>query len=214
MHRIDFVFVDQNQRLVQDDFHLFSVGHKVGGKEPTVKLHSLDNIDPSIEALSFFDRDHTVFPHLGEGIGHDFANSSVVVGTDGGDCGHIIANRAGLTSNFVDHSAGSLVHATNQGVCVHTGRQLSQTSFKQGLGQHGCGGGAISCIFAGLGGGFANHASAEILDLVGQFDLFRDCDTILGDGRAAPRFVQNSVSPSRAKGALDGGGQLLNASKQ
>ena len=214
LDRIDFVFVNQNQRLVQNDLHFFGVRHEVGGEEATIKLHAFDDINPSLEALPFFNRDHPIFADLGQRIRHDLADGSVIVGTDGGDRSHIVAHRSGLTSNFVDHSVGSLVHATNQGVGINTGGQLTQACLEQGLGQHGCRGGAVSRIFTGLGSGFANHASAEIFDFVGQFDLFGNRDTILGDGRPAPGLVQNSVSTSRAKSAFDGGGQLLNASKQ
>ena len=131
---IDFVFVDQNQRLVQNDFHLFGVGYEIGGEESTIKLHALDDIDPGLEALPFLDRDHTVFPHLGQGLCHDLADGDVIVCTDGRDRSHVIADWAGLISNLIDHCTRGLVHATHQCIGVHASRQLSQAGLKQGLG--------------------------------------------------------------------------------
>ena len=55
---------------------------------------------------------------------------------------------------------------------------------------------AMSC---GLGGDFAHHLGAHVLELVLKFDFLGNRDTVLGDARGAEGLVEDDVAAFRAE---------------
>ena len=80
-----------------------------------------------------------------------------------------------------------------------------------GLGQHGRRGGAVAGLVVGLGGDFANHLRAHVLELVGKFDFLGDGDAVLGDARCAEGFVQDDATALGTERYPDGIGEYVDA---
>lgn len=106
--------------------------------------------------------------------------------------------------NFLDGSGDRLVDAALQVHRVHASRHAFQAFCNDGLGQHGSGSGTVTCGIRRLGSDFLDHLSAHVLELVFQFDLFGDGNTVFGDGRGAEGLVQHHVAAFRAQRDLDG----------
>ena len=62
---------------------------------------------------------------------------------------------------------------------------IAQTSLDHGVGQNSRSGGAITGGIVGLGGGLADQSDTGVLDVVFEFDLFGDGDTVIDDLRSA-----------------------------
>ena len=80
--------------------------------------------------------------------------------------------------------------------------------------EDGGGGRAVACVIGGLRGSFFHELRAHVFDLVAEFDFFRDAHAVLRDGRSAPALVEHGVAATGTEGALDGGGEFLNASEE
>jgi hypothetical protein len=96
---------------------------------------------------------------------------------------------------------------------VHAGGNRLHAFAHDGLGQHGGGGGAVAGDVVGLGGDFAHHLRAHVLELVLQFDFLGDGHAVLGDARGAERLVDHDVAAFRAERHLDGVGQDVDAAQ-
>src|SRR6202012_3189493 len=70
--------------------------------------------------------------------------------------------------------------------------------------EHGRGGGAVAGRIGRLGGDFAHHLGAHVLELVVELDLLGDGDTVLGDAGSAERLVEDDVAALRAERHLHG----------
>ena len=79
----------------------------------------------------------------------------------------------------------------------------------QGLGQHGCGGGAVACDVIGLLGDFLDQFGADTLIRIVQIDFLCDGNAIVGDGRSAVGLVKHHIAALRTKGDLDGVSELV-----
>ena len=78
------------------------------------------------------------------------------------------------------------LEATNHRVGFHACGDLLQAGLEDRFGKHGRGGGAVTGIITGLAGRFADEASADVLDLVLEFDLLGDAHAVLGDRWVRP----------------------------
>jgi hypothetical protein len=67
-------------------------------------------------------------------------------------------------------------------------------SLHDGRGQHGRGGGAVAGSIGRLGGDFAHHLGAHVLELVLKLDFLGDGDAVLGDAGSAERLVEHDVA--------------------
>ena len=94
LHRADLLLVDQDDRVLEHDFHALGIGHEVGRQVAAVELHAFDDVERRLDALGFFDRDHAVLADLVHRVGDDLADRLVVVRRDGADLGdHVAADR-------------------------------------------------------------------------------------------------------------------------
>src|SRR6202012_2782645 len=69
--------------------------------------------------------------------------------------------------------------------------------------QNGCGGGAVAGSIGRLGGDFAHHLGAHVLELVVKLDFLGDGDAVLGDAGRAERLVEHDVAAFGAERDLD-----------
>jgi hypothetical protein len=72
-------------------------------------------------------------------------------------------------------------------------------SLDDGLGQHCRRGGAVAGEIIGLGGDFAQHLRAHVLELVLKLDFLGDGDAVLGDARRAEGLVDDDVAALRTQ---------------
>src|SRR5262249_21732302 len=85
----DFLFVDEDVRVLQLDRDRFLVSDKVRRQETAIKLHALDDNDLGLGGLAFFPRDDAIAgANQLHPLGHLLANFWVVIGGDGGYFGN------------------------------------------------------------------------------------------------------------------------------
>ena len=54
-------------------------------QESAIELHAFDDVDVSLVAAAFFNRDHAVFADFKKGFSQNVADRWIVVARDGGD---------------------------------------------------------------------------------------------------------------------------------
>ena len=81
------------------------------------------------------------------------------------------------------------------------------------LGQHGRGGGAVAGRVIGLGGDFAHHLRAHVLELVGQFDFLGHGHAVLGGAGSAEALVDHDVAALGTQRHLHGVGEDVDAAQ-
>src|SRR6202034_1093117 len=79
--------------------------------------------------------------------------------------------------------------------------------------KYGRGGGAVAGGIGRLGGDFAHHLGAHVLELVLKLDFLGDGDAVLGDAGGAERLVEHDVAALGAERHLDGVGEDLDAAQ-
>src|SRR4029450_8694543 len=97
---------------------------------------------------------------------------------------------------------------------VHAGGDRLGPLAHDRLGQHRRGGGAVAGEIAGLGGHLLDHLGAHVLELIGEFDVFRHRHAILGDARRAERLVEHDVAALGAARHADGVGQKIGGGRR
>ena len=85
LHRADLLLVDQDDGVLEHDFHALRIGHEVGGEVAAVELHAFDDFERRLERLRLFDRDHAVLADLFHRLGDDLADRVVAVRRDRAD---------------------------------------------------------------------------------------------------------------------------------
>jgi hypothetical protein len=81
------------------------------------------------------------------------------------------------------------------------------------LGEHGSGGGAVTGGIVGLGGDFAQHLRAHILELVLKFDFLGDGDAVLGDAGRAEALFNDDIAALGAERHLHRIGENIDAAQ-
>ena len=131
---------------------------------------------------------------------------------DLGDLGGIL-DLLGAGGDVLDGLFDRLVDAALQVHRVHAGGHRLGAFLHDRLGEHGGGGGAVAGVVIGLGGDFAHHLRAHVLELVLELDLLGDGDAVLGDARGAERLVEDDVAALGAEGDADGVGENVDAAQ-
>ena len=111
----------------------------------------------------------------------------------------------------LDRGVDGLVDAAADGHRIAAGGDVAGAFLEDGAGQHGGGGRAVAGDVRGLRGDFVDELGAHVLEAIFQLDFLADGDAVLGDGRAAERFVDDHVAAGRAHRDGHGVGQLLHA---
>src|SRR6185503_7853531 len=136
-------------------------------------------------------------------------------GRDGADLGDLGGggDRLGALLDVLDDGVDGDVDAALEVHRIHAGGDRLGAFAHDRLRQHGRGGGAVARGVVGLGGDFAQHLRAHVLELVVELDFLGDGDAVLGDTRRAERFVEDDVAAFRTERDLDGVGKNIDAAQ-
>src|SRR2546427_7187465 len=212
LHGADFLLVNQDDRVLEHDFHPLRVGHEVGRQVAAVELHALDDVERRLHALGLFDRDHAVLADLVHRIGDDLPDRLVVVRRDGANLGdHVATHRL---RHLLQRAGERLNRFFNTALDVHrvrAGRDVLRALPVNRLGEHRGGGGAITGRVRRLARDFAPHLCAHGFQRILEVDFLGDGDAVLRDGRRAEFLVDHDVPAFWTERDLDRVGQLVDA---
>src|SRR5450631_505490 len=192
----ELLFVDEDVRIFHFDAHLVGVGDEVGRDVAAVELHALDDVEFGLKRLGFLDGDDTLVADLLHGVGEELADFGVAIGGDGADLGDFLVrgDLLGVLDEIRDDGFDREVDTALEVHRVHAGgNRLGAFAHDRGR-QHGRGGGAVAGSVRRLGGDFAHHLGAHVLELVFKLDFLGDGDAVLGDAGCTERFVEYDVA--------------------
>ena len=196
LQRGELLLVDENIGVVELGDHLLGVGDEIGGEIAAVELHAFDDVEFGLGGLGLFDRDDAFVADLLHRLGDHVADRLVAVRgnrADLRDLGRIL-DLLGALGDVLDGFGDGEVDAALEIHRVHAGGDVFGAFADDRLGENGRGRGAVARLVIGLGGDFAHHLRAHVLELVVELDLLGDGDAVLGDARRAERFVENDVA--------------------
>src|ERR1700756_3799165 len=206
VQRGELLLVDEDVGVLHLNAHLVGVGDEVGRDVAAIELHALDDVELGFQRLGFLDRDHALVADLLHGVSQELADLGIAVGRDGADLGDLLV-RGDLLGVLLEVRNDVLDREVDAALQVHRvhagGNRLGAFADDRG-GEHGGGGGAVAGRVSRLGGDFAHHLRAHVLELVVQLDLLGDGDAVLGDARCAERLVEHDVAALGAERHLDG----------
>src|SRR5215213_8573870 len=214
-HRGDLAGVDQDVGVIQDRLHPIWIGHEVRRQIPLVELHALGELQLGAEGLRLVDGDHAVLADLVEGLG-DQRTDLLVARRDGGDIRHVLGGLhvAGVLPQPLLNSDDRRIDAALEPHRAVAGSDGPEAFVHQGLGQHGRGGGPVTCDVVGLGGHLLGQLSAEVLIRIVEFHVARHRDAVVRDRRRTPLLVEHDVAALGAEGDLHGVGEGVDTALQ
>ena len=198
--------------LVQEDIgvfefgdHLLGVGDEIGREIAAIELHALDDVEFGLGGLGLLDGDDAFVADLLHRLGDHLADRLVAVRGDRADLGDLLGrlHLLGAPLDVLDDRGHRDVDAALQVHRVHAGGDQLEAFLHDRGGEHRRGGGAVAGEIIGLGGDFAHHLRAHVLELVFEFDLLGDGDAILGDARRAIGLVDDDVAALGAERHFD-----------
>src|ERR1700730_13396746 len=199
------LFIDEDVGIFHFNAHLVGVGDEVGRDVAAVELHAFDDLEFGLERFRFFDRDDAFVADLLHGVGEELADFRVTVGGDGADLGDFLVRGylLGVLDEVGDDGFHRQIDTALQIHGVNAGGNRLGAFPDDRSRQYGGGGGAVAGSIRRLGGHFAHHLGAHVLELVLKLDFLGDGDAVLGDARCAERLVEHDVAALRAEGHLD-----------
>src|SRR5215216_3683813 len=123
----------------------------------------------------------------------------------------ICATFSRIGSRSFDDRCDRAIDAALERHRVHAAGDVSESFTHDRLSEHGGRRGAVAGDVRRLGRDFLHHLRAHVLERVGQLDLLRDGDAVLGDRRRAELLVDDDVPAFRAEGDLHRVGELVDA---
>src|SRR5882762_7391547 len=207
LHGADLLFVDEDIGVLEGNFHALGIRDEVRGEIAAVELHAFYDLKLSLKRLRLFDGNDAVLAHLLHCLRDDVADSLVIVGGDAADLGdHVTGDGlgqfveltlgalAGLGINVAADHAHSLLDAALHRHRIGAGSDGLDAFTINGLRENGGGGGAVAGDVAGLGGDFTYHLCAHVLEVILQFDFFRNGDAVLGDRRRTEFLIDHHIA--------------------
>ena len=214
LHRADLLLVDQDDRVLEHDFHALRIGHEVGREVAAIELHAFDDVERRLHALGFLDRDDAVLADLLHGLGDDLADGLVAVGRDGADLrDHVAAHRLRELLQLGDHAFDGLLDAALELHRVGAGGDHLQAFAVDRLREHRGRRRAVTGRVRRLARDLAHHLRAHVLERVLEVDFLGDRHTVLGDGRGTELLVDDDVAALGAERDLDRVGQGVDAAE-
>ena len=197
-------------RILEHGGLVLGVGHEVRSDVALIETHAFSEIKVQAEAVVILDGHDAILADLVQSFGDLLADFRISGGDRCGGSNLVLGlNILGGRDKFLDDGFGSLLDATTQSNRIGAGGDVLQTLMHQGLGQHGCGGGAVACDVIGLLGDFLDQFGADTLIRIVQIDFLCDGNAIVGDGRSAVGLVKHHIAALRTKGDLDGVSELV-----
>src|SRR3981081_2154529 len=195
------LFIDEDVGIFHFNAHLVGVGDEVGRDVSAVELHAFDDLEFGLERLGFFNRDDALVADLLHGVGKELADFNVAIGRNSADLGDFLVrgDLLGVLDEVGDHGFHRQVDTALEIHRVHAGGNRLGAFPDDGRGQHGRGGGAVAGSVRRLGGDFAHHLRAHVLELVVKLDFLGDGDAVLRDAGCAERFVEHDVAALRTE---------------
>src|SRR6266702_2413480 len=195
------LLVDQNIDIVHLNAHLVGVGDEVGRDVAAVELHAFDDLELGLERLGFLDRDHALIADLLHGVGQELADFDIALGGDGADLGDFLVrgDLLGVLDEVSDHCFHRHVDTALEIHRVHAGGNRLGAFTDDRSREHGRGGGAVAGSVGRLGGHFAHHLGAHVLEFFFKLDFLGDGDAILGDAGRTERLVEHDVAALRTE---------------
>ena len=203
---------DKDQRIIQHRFHLFGVGHHVGGRIAAVELHPFDDGHARGHGLAFFHGDNAIRADSFHCVGNQLADGFIRSGVRG-DVGNRLLAVDGL-GQLLQAFHGGIRRGGNallqhHGVCA--GGEVAQAFADNRLREQGGGGRAVASDVVGLGGDFLHQLRAHVFKGVFQLNFLGDGHTVVGNERRAVLLVQHHVATLRAESDFDGIRQRVHA---
>ena len=138
----------------------------------------------------------------------------VVVGADRADLrDHVALHVLVQLLDFLDGHFDGLLDAALQGRRAGAGRDRLHAFAEDGLGQNGCGGGAVAGHVGGLGSHFAHHLRAHVFERILQLDFLCYGHAVLGDDRRAELLFDHRVAALGAERDLHGVRKSIDAAQ-
>src|SRR6516164_3506912 len=189
-HRLQagqLLLMEKDVRVIELSDHLLGVGDEIRREVATVELHAIDDVELGFEALRLFDGDYALVADLLHRLGDHLPHVALAIGRDRADLGDLFVGRDLLRALFdvVDDGGDGEVDPALQIHRVHARRDGFCPLADDRLSEDGRGGGAVAGLIAGFRRDLAHHLRAHVLELVWEFDLLGDRDTVLGDPRCA-----------------------------
>ena len=207
--------MDQNVGIFELGDHLLRVGDEVGRDVAAVELHAFDDFQFRRQGLGFFDRDHAFITDLGHGFGDHLADFMVAVRRNRADLADLFVrlDLLGALLEVGDDDLDRLLDAALQVHRVHAGGNRLGAFAHDGAGQNRGRRRAVAGRVVGLGGHFAHHLGAHVLELVGEFDLLRHRHAVLGRARGAEALLDDDVAALGAERHLHCIGENVDAAE-
>src|SRR5579863_1014436 len=211
----ELLLVQQHEDVLQLGGHLFAVGDEIWRQIAAVELHALDDVDLGLKRLVFLDRDDALVADLLHCLRDHLADRGIAIGGDGADLGDFGGrrDRLGAFLEILDYRRDRNFDAASQVHRVHAGGDRLGALAHDRLGEHCGGGGAIAGRVIGLGGNFAQHLRAHILELVVKLDFLGNGYAVLGDAGRTEALFNNDVAALRTERHLDGVGENIDAAQ-
>src|ERR1700693_2268839 len=192
----ELLLVDQDVGVIEFDAHLVGVGEEGGRDVAAVELHALDDLEFGLERLGFLNRDDALVADLLHGVGEELADLGVAIGGNGADLGDFLVggDLLGVLDEVGDHGFHRHVDTALQVHRVHAGGNRLGPFPDDRSREHGRGGGAVAGSICRLGGDFAHHLGAHVLELVFKLDFLGDGDAVLGNAGRAERLVEHDIA--------------------
>ncbi len=206
--------MDQDVRILEDDFHALGVGHEIRRQVAPVELHALHHLERRLHRAAFFDRNDAVLADLGHRFRDDSADRLVVVGRDRSDLlDHVAAHWLRLRLERGDDELDGRLDPPPHLHRIGAGGKVLPSLAVDRLCEHRGGCRAVAGDVRRLAGGFLDHLRADVLEGIAQIDLPRDADAILGQRRRTVGAADHDVAAARAEGHLDGVRQAVDATE-
>ena len=214
LHVADFLLVDQDVGIFEHALHALRIADEVGREVAAVELHTFDGLE---FGDMVFDSSTVMTPSLPT----FFIASAMVLPMVASPLAEMVPTCAIMSPEMVFEcfftsattSFDGLLDAALQRHRIRTGRNALHAFAVDALRQNGRGGGAVAGHIGGLGGHFAHHLRAHVLERILQLDFFRDGHAVFGDGRSAELFLEDHVAALRSQRHFHRVGQLIHAAE-
>src|SRR5208282_6089731 len=191
-----FLFVEQDQRLVEFNGQLVGIGDEVRRQIAAIEAHPFDQIEHRLEAARLFDGDHAFLADLVHRVGNNFADRVVAIGRYRRDLLQPLAllHRPRHLLDRCDRLEHRSVDSAPQFHRGESRRQQLDPLAHDRSGQYRRGGGAVAGDVGGLLRDLANQLRAHILEAVLEFDFLDHGHAVLGYGRRAEAPLDHHVA--------------------
>ena len=216
VRRRELLLGEQDQAVLERDLHGVGLCDEVGRKVTAVEAQALHQLERGFEPPTLLDRDHAPAADAVDGLGDQLAGRSVAVGAHGGDVLDVrpVLERARLRSQRLhDRRHRSLDAAPDLHRAV-PGRDRPETARHDGVREHRGSCGAVPRDLAGLERHLLHELRAHVLEAVGQLDLARDREPVVGDGGGAVAVLDHDVAAAGPQRHAHDARELVHAAAQ